>query len=487
MPLMNSPKSYQESKLYSNNHTKLGVRSNIQSSSVKAMPTYISSTKINARNLSNSKLLKSKPHLSLNNSSSSLLSSKRRNFLSSQSLAIPIKYEEYSANINVHMIDKGLRNINITHDSKTDTKYEKINKVHGLIGLKNLGNTCFMNSCLQCLSNIPELTQYFYSNEYKNELNQSSPSKGLLAKVYAKLIHTMRSESSYGSIAPSDIKRISGRISSRFQGYDQQDAQEYLRFLLDGLHEDLNRIINKPKYYEIKDNPNIKDIIVSDEYWKYYTDRNSSPLSDLFCGQLKSEVICVKCSYRSLCYDVFWDLSLPIPYNKQKPKFNSTTCKNTSILIEDCLKSYTEEESLTENDAFYCKKCKAHCPVHKKISLCRSPKILVLHLKRFLYTSYNKNKITSYIKYPEKNLSLKPYFSADSMNEKLLSQSYTYELIGIVNHMGNLNGGHYTADCRNPDNLEWYNYNDSNVSKIDKQNFKSSSAYILFYRQSNMK
>ena len=337
-----------------------------------------------------------------------------------------------------------------------------------------------MNSCLQCLNNIPELAKYFLANEHLKELNTTSTTKGNLASTFGKLVSTLWDGHAYSSTRPVEIKRVVSKFASRFIGYDQQDAQEFLRFFLDGLHEDLNRIVDKPKYYEIKDRPGATDRSVSDEYWKYYQDRNASAISDLFCGQLQSEVICQKCQHRSICYDVFWDLSVPIP--KRAKTFRKTVFSKDTIgascTLEQCLKAYTETETMRGDDEYYCSKCKTHRPVTKRISLYRAPEVLVIHLKRFSFSTFSREKVNSQVVFPTHGLNLDDFLAESAPAD----QGAVYELTGIVNHMGSLNGGHYTADCLNEAD-SWFNYNDASVSATDTSKLDGSSAYILFFRK----
>lgn len=165
----------------------------------------------------------------------------------------------------------------------------------GVCGLQNLGNTCFMNSALQCLSNTPQLTKWFLAGNYKTDLNRDNPlgMKGQVAEAYGELVQKLWSGTA-GSFAPRDFKYTIGRFNSSFSGYQQHDTQELLAFLLDGLHEDLNRIIKKP-YIELPDFDGMKDAEIAQKSWDYHRARNDSVIVDLFQGQFKSRLICEEC------------------------------------------------------------------------------------------------------------------------------------------------------------------------------------------------
>jgi ubiquitin carboxyl-terminal hydrolase 4/11/15 len=194
----------------------------------------------------------------------------------------------------------------------------------GATGLQNLGNTCFMNSILQCLSNTPVLTNYFLDGRYKPDINKLNPlgMKGFLAEAYAELLKTLWS-GDYRSIAPTAFKRTIGSFAPRFSGYEQHDSQEFLSFVLDGLHEDLNRVRAKPytKAVEVNSRP---DSEVAEESWKCHLLRNQSVIVDLCQGQLKSTIVCPSCNFVSVTFDPFMYLSVPLP---------SFTTKKLSVML----------------------------------------------------------------------------------------------------------------------------------------------------------
>lgn len=183
----------------------------------------------------------------------------------------------------------------------------------GATGLHNLGNTCFMNSALQVMFNTKPLTEYFRQNIHLFELNTNNKmgTKGHLAIRYADLLKEILGAQTR-SIAPLKFRFCVSKFAPQFSGGGQHDSQELLDWLLDTLHEDLNRVNEKP-YIELKDSNGRSDQVVAAESWEATLQRNRSVIVDLFYGQMKSKVACETCGTESVRFDPFSLLSLPLP------------------------------------------------------------------------------------------------------------------------------------------------------------------------------
>lgn len=189
-----------------------------------------------------------------------------------------------------------------------------LQRERGLIGLNNLGNTCFMNSALQCMSHATPLTRHFLSNQFRKDINTSNPlgTGGKLALAYEVVMKELWMKEKTSSISPTALKRAISLFAPRFAGCLQHDAQEFLAYLLDGLHEDLNRIA-RPPYVEIPDASGGNMAVAGARAWDAHRKRNDSLVFDSFYGQFQSTCICPKCRKVSVSFDAFNHVSLEIP------------------------------------------------------------------------------------------------------------------------------------------------------------------------------
>nr|XP_045012433.1 ubiquitin carboxyl-terminal hydrolase 8 isoform X2 [Jaculus jaculus] len=331
-----------------------------------------------------------------------------------------------------------------------------------LTGLRNLGNTCYMNSILQCLCNAPHLADYFNQNCYQDDINRSNllGHKGEVAEEFGIIMKALWT-GQYKYISPKDFKVTIGKINDQFAGYSQQDSQELLLFLMDGLHEDLNKADNRKRHKE-ENNDHLDDFKAAEHAWQKHKQLNESIIVALFQGQFKSTVQCLTCHKKSRTFEAFMYLSLPLA--------STSKCS-----LQDCLRLFSKEEKLTDNNKFYCSHCRARRDSLKKIEIWKLPPVLLVHLKRFSYDGRWKQKLQTSVDFPLENLDLSPYVIGPKNSLK------KYNLFSVSNHYGGLDGGHYTAYCKNAARQRWFKFDDHEVSDISVSSVKSSAAYILFY------
>ena len=290
-----------------------------------------------------------------------------------------------------------------------------------LVGLNNLGNTCFMNSVLQCLSHTPRFLEAFLRSQ-SCDYNRKSKLAGQFAASFASLMRLMRDNRS--PVSPDQFKVIIGRFAPQFRSYSQQDAHEFLRFTLDGLHQDLNRAQSNEPYRELQSGHNYE--AVAAKWLQYHRNRDDSIVTDFFGGQLLTVTTCGKCGNKSAACDTFLDLSVQIP-------------ASSGASLEACLRAFVAPSEISD---YKCESCKATSRSAMEMTLWRLPAILVIHLKRFSSSSIHRRKLDTDIRIPIERLDMRPY--AVYSTDKSLRLS-TYSLFGVVHHTGTLASGHYIS------------------------------------------
>lgn len=174
--------------------------------------------------------------------------------------------------------------------------------------------------------------------------------------------------------------------------------------------------------------------------------------------------------------------------------------ENRLINVYDCLSCFSQEETLSGHDKWYCSKCQDHVTAFKKMEIYKAPEFLLVHFKRFSHTRNSvlgSRKLNNHIDFPVRGLDLTPFViktapedpsalnpkpSASASNSKLI-----YDLYAVSNHFGSLGGGHYTASCQSLITGKWYDFDDTCVSPIEASSVQSQvvnkAAYVLFYRR----
>lgn len=207
------------------------------------------------------------------------------------------------------------------------------NKTPGVEGLRNHGNTCFMNAVLQCICHTDILAEYFVMNQYKIDLKRRNTTnakkfgtRGEVTEQLALLLKALWS-SQYTPEISNQFKAIVGKYESQYLGSNQHDAQEFLLWLLDKVHEDLNTATKK-KYKKIKSSHGRPEEVVAAEALSNHMRCNSSFVHDLFQALYRSSLTCPKCQSRSITFDPFLCVSIPIPQRQNRPVYVTVVYMN---------------------------------------------------------------------------------------------------------------------------------------------------------------
>ncbi|XP_038222012.1 ubiquitin carboxyl-terminal hydrolase 3-like isoform X2 [Zerene cesonia] len=353
------------------------------------------------------------------------------------------------------------------------SKEKKVSPINGkshrdkkIVGLKNLGNTCFMNAVLQSLNNIQEFSCYFSqlpSLEMKTNGRKVYHSRSytrqemhdvIMAEELRKVLINLNNGGcgSKGAISPECLFLVIWKVVPRFRGYQQQDAHEFLRYMLDRLHTELLQLLppDKAEGGFVPKAP------------------SASIVTAVFGGTLQSEVRCLACGTESKKFDPFLDLSLELP-------------EGGPVSLADCLASFVQIEELADTERYFCSSCKCKQKSTKQFWIRRLPNVLCLHLKRFRWNNYFRTKVDTTITFPLSALDMSRFVLANVPDTRRSGLgNYLYDLAAVIVHHGSGAGsGHYTAFAINED--QWFHFNDQTVRATDSSAVATCKPYIMFY------
>ncbi|KAF2835971.1 ubiquitin carboxyl-terminal hydrolase 2 [Patellaria atrata CBS 101060] len=338
----------------------------------------------------------------------------------------------------------------------------------GLRGLYNMGQTCFMSVVLQSLIHNPFIKAFYLGEGHKSstcEREKEGCTSCALDEIFTEF-HSKEITEGYGAVY---MLLGSWMGAQALAGYQQQDAHEYMQFILNSLHLS-----------------NGGDSISS-------SNSNSNPeqctciIHKTFYGQLQSTVTCDKCRNVTNTFDPFIDLSLDLRSQVKKRKLDGELKdKDIAMELKECLERFTGKEKLAAAD-YTCQSCsKTAQNATKQLSIRRLPPVLSIHLKRFEHAK-TATKLNTKLSFPI-HLDMHPYTTAVLAPKQVAKDraipsphppSTTYELSSVIVHKGNLDSGHYVGYCK--EGGDWFLFDDSKVVLVEEREVLKADAYLLFY------
>ena len=408
----------------------------------------------------------------INNKEKSLNSEKSNFIMQSRNKEKEIqeKEEKYKQDIIQLKKDKEL----LMQDKINFQKEKELDKLPFLIGLDNIGATCYMNSTLQALSNTEDLTKYFL-NEFKYDPHDST--KILTNEYYKVLNHLWDKNKKKGSYAPKDFKEVLSKENSLFEGIQANDSKDLINFLLERFHNELNKKDNQ-QINIINDNIQFNETETLKCFLNNFSINYKSIISTLFYGVLETKYKCLGCNAMKFNFQLYSFLEFPLEQvnyycyqNGKRNALQNIDGNNPDINLDECFEYHQKIDLMSGDNQMFCNFCQGNRDAYYGSTLYSLPLHLIIILNRGKNAVYECK-----VNFPEK-LNLLNYVTFKDGVTAL-------NLYAVICHHGPSSmSGHFTAYCHNRKDNKWYSYNDSMVNICnDSHPYNTGMPYILFYK-----